>query len=681
MIAIFFATSLQAQIYVNHAATGANDGSSWTDAYTDLSDALSNSVPNDEIWVAAGTYKPGGATPSVDTFFTFPHDLSLYGGFAGTEANLSERDWTANETILSGDHNDDDIDDDFTTNKIDNSLHVMWLTDTVTAASTIDGFTVRNGITEDGTGIGNDRRAGGILTYGNPSVRNCIFTQNFGHFGGGLYPRGPRPIIIEDCDFINNTASWGGTGIYILSDSAIITNCDFIGNHALTASGGAVYSSGVALDISNCNFDGNSAVEGIGGGLRVRNATTNAEVGLSVTDCTFTSNMAVDAGGLAISEALDATISNCNFNGNLASDDGGGFRSSAFTTNITNCTFSENVANDNGGALYFFSDSIVVNISDSEITNNSTMGLGGAISMLGANAAFLGNPIPVLNLENVFIISNIGMQQGGGVNMSNGNLNVINTLFDSNFSTNADGIGGAMSLNASDTIVANYSFMNTTIVNNGATLGAGIANWQAGTEGSSNATFQNTIIQNDGTNYEIEAGTPIATSNGGNLSSDDTMVGFLSGTNDLNDTDALFVDFDNEDYRLQNTSPCVDKGIATGAPLFDIEGMPRVDDIDMGAFENQKEVSVLNLHPTFGALEIYPNPVVENSLNFTFETAWRGEIQIQITDMDGKNIITQTVEKNDRKLVDVVDVKKLPQGMYNLTISNGRLVNTQSFMK
>src|SRR6187402_2670495 len=84
-------------IYVSETAGGSNNGTSWTDAFTSLQSGIAASSTGDQIWIAAGTYKPINVTnPSVNdrmVSFVLPNGVSIYGGFAGNETQLSQRDW------------------------------------------------------------------------------------------------------------------------------------------------------------------------------------------------------------------------------------------------------------------------------------------------------------------------------------------------------------------------------------------------------------------------------------------------------------------------------------------------------------------------------------------------------------------------------------------------------------
>lgn len=94
-------------VYVNTAATGSADGTSWADAYVDLRDALEDTRAIGgcpcEIWVAEGLYKPDRGTGDRTMHFAMQSGVGLYGGFGGWEHCRDERDATLYRTVLGGD--------------------------------------------------------------------------------------------------------------------------------------------------------------------------------------------------------------------------------------------------------------------------------------------------------------------------------------------------------------------------------------------------------------------------------------------------------------------------------------------------------------------------------------------------------------------------------------------------
>jgi hypothetical protein len=98
--------------YVNASAGGAtHDGNSWTTAFNQLYEATNLSVCT-EIWVAAGFYTQNLALAGTSGKFWVSRNLTMYGGFAGGETDLSQRNIAANATILSGDSDLNDTNSD-----------------------------------------------------------------------------------------------------------------------------------------------------------------------------------------------------------------------------------------------------------------------------------------------------------------------------------------------------------------------------------------------------------------------------------------------------------------------------------------------------------------------------------------------------------------------------------------
>jgi hypothetical protein len=144
-IVILTCSVADAQVFVDQSATGNNDGTSWTDAYLNLQDAIDASNPGEQIWIAAGIYKPAGPAPESSHFY-LTEPVALYGGFTGIETDLTQRNWQTNVTIMSGDINGDDIEADFLGFREDNAHHIFIL-DAGNEEIILDGMVFKGGTT------------------------------------------------------------------------------------------------------------------------------------------------------------------------------------------------------------------------------------------------------------------------------------------------------------------------------------------------------------------------------------------------------------------------------------------------------------------------------------------------------------------------------------------------------
>jgi hypothetical protein len=393
--------------YVTTTGTGpASAATSWASSTTDLQGAINASASGDAVWVATGTYKPGGNANTVRTVsFAMKAGVAIYGGFAGTENLLTDRP-AINPTIdqpssstLSG-----NIGTPGTV--ADNSYHVINNPEGLTSTAILDGFVITGGQADGGT---TDQKTGaGMLNNGSgsgkvcsPTIRNCLFQSNATTPAGGGNGGG-----------IRNNGSSGG------NSNPTITNCAFLNNSAYV--GGAIIddaTSGTASPvITNCLFQSNSVA--YGGGAIFNNAF-NGNASPTLTNCSFLNNTAVNGGALFNDGRPNATsvsaphLTNCSFQGNTASSQGGAMytnNTGGATLVITNCVFFGNSATSGFGpaptATYsLFSQSVSgtgninnVSVNPFVSTTSTVLRTGSPAINMGSNAAYTAAGGPATDL-------------------------------------------------------------------------------------------------------------------------------------------------------------------------------------------------------------------------------------------------------------------------------------------
>lgn len=420
-------------IYVDADAGGANTGSSWADAFTDLADALAAAVPLDEIWVAGGNYFP----PGPETPFELGLGVAVYGGFDGTETALDQRDPETNLTVLNGDFSGDDASGFL--NRADNARRIMNASGPG-PNNRLDGLIFSGGYANnvfpffDGGALSVD---GGTLT-----IARCLFISNGSEYSGGaIYAADVVSLTVRDSVFLGNATNPNSTGtkggaVEALDSDTLFERCDFSLNSAFAraaANGGAVDITGGSARFSACTFTANlvagNPTSGEGGAAMID------AIGARFEDCVFTANRAtantVAKGGAAAFRTGDVDVVRCVFENNAAEAMTVTWGGALFARDpdgvsrvrIGASGFYGNTA-DIGGAICGEDDSIIFRVVDSVISANEGSGGSGIYSngetvirssTIVANGTFFGSSgVEVLSPGSLSVENSIIWGNGAG---------------------------------------------------------------------------------------------------------------------------------------------------------------------------------------------------------------------------------------------------------------------------
>ena len=392
---------------------------------------------------------------------------------------------------------------------------------------------------------------------GTTRVENFIIESGSSNNGGGIFSS-ESTIEVENVDFSNNFSSNNGAAINSIESTVKVQNSTFSLN-TCNSLGGAIYVDPLSTcEIYNSSFDNNGALWG---------------------------------GAIATVGGGKLLVEGCNISFNTASG------------NNPNPDYDYPTFGGGGGIYQEWSDSL--EIYDTEIINNTAAtGAGGGIAIYLSNDIIIDN---IVLSDNSSSGPDYPSGGGGAAFYRADNVLFENSTIANNVSNHNSGGGiffGSESGQAS--IVVHATFNRLTLVNNSALSGGAIFAWSAILN-----LYNSTIAQNEASNSEWSGGglashyvtepniinslfydnIPNSIHNGYPQTS--VLVAYSlvqevwAGEGNLVDIDPLFMDPENEDFRLQLTSPCIDAGTA---------------DLDGNGFDDN-DLFYTGSAPDMGALE------------------------------------------------------------------------------
>jgi predicted outer membrane repeat protein len=541
------------RLYVKPSAGVLRNCSSWGDA-CDLDEAMRRAISGSEIWAAGGNYTPIQRTspddPASATFY-LAAGARLYGGFAGNETTLDQRDWQANPTILDG----------------NDAVYSVVTLENAPPETLVDGFIITGSAP---TGPSSWTSGAIHVEGGQALLQHLVLTGNAGIRGGGLTNRN-GDLTLRDVTFQDNTAQIGGAGIWNETGNLTLENVRLTRNKS-DHTGGGIYHGAGALTLHSVSLTENSSNHG--GGIYNENGT------LLLTDVTFFKNNGSGGGGLWTGG--DAVLRRVTFEQNMVRLSGGGgmygsgdLEDVVFTNNsadggsgggmyaagatLQNVTFNGGYAYA-GGALYCDDctlTEVAFNGGDARFEGGGMRGSGTLTNVVfnGSHSSVSGGGFYGHGeLTNVVFHRTSARITGGGIYGYGGELHLTNTTFYANKSDSPD-------------------------------RGTAISTENAG---SGAITIVNTVLRGDpAVDPEVLIHDP---AHKVTITYSDVEGGY-PGTGNI-DADPRFVDPAGGNLRLQASSPAIDVGNTSAVPpgiTTDLEGMPRVSGaaVDMGAYEYQ----------------------------------------------------------------------------------------------
>ena len=567
-----------ARFYVAKDNPAAGDGRSWNTAFASIQDALTHPevLNGAEIWVQGGHYNLSGK-------LIIDKELSLYGGFSGTESTRSQRDWSANETLVDG-----------------GNANVCF---DIRTNGTVDGFTVQKGRPQKYVPGGGFSLRDGIIT-----IANCRITDNEARLQGSAigteYGSSVDAIMIRNC-VITGNSGYDTTVIYSTADRVLVEGSQIRDNlpGSSLAPGGAIRcdNGATSLIVRDSLISGHTGVK-MGGGIAAEDVATITIENSIIRENTADSNRG--GGGIHITSSgveSSVTILDSVLSGNAAPE-GGGIWFNGGDVEIRNCTISGNRASgtDGAGALLVASGDLL--LENTVVTENEAPGRGAGLALFAETGT--------ITLDAVQLAANHGATEGGGAHLFADRITMTNCLVADNSAASRGG-GIYVSQQYSGIEVTGCTIANNLLTGSG--LGAGIYVRQGGGH-----TFYNSIARGNRDSGSPRDGLQLYGSVLTTVEYSNVEDSWFGSRPTCINADPKFADADgpdndaatwqDNDYRLYETSPSVDAGDSTDprAPGDDLEGNFRPQDgnqdglsrHNMGCYESVMEVPLSSISGT-----------------------------------------------------------------------------------